>query len=266
MHCSNCSLLTLSFLRRTAYFVIGLISSTLEGVEMLEEFGWESVCTPLGGATGLCVPMDLANFVHVSFSSPVGFSTRSLNEPVNSQTPLWAPPPLEVPESLLLAAPSNHLEREALAAFANLSNHILATKASKSLARLKSRHRDLFSSPSLYYRALEMLANHHYRLPVRRYVIELFDIALDDRTAEAIMAAGEDLKARQLDEKEGEVGRGEGWKPPTMDKAVKVILDGIEGGFSDEDDDDESSLEEGTTVIPLRVLQPLLTIRGFLLS
>lgn len=186
-------------------------------------------------------------------ASPVVLPSFSLTP--RSQTPLWEPPPLEIPEALLLASPSNHLEVEALAAFANLSNHILATKASKTLARLKGRHRDLFSSSSLYYRALEMLANHHYRLAVRRYIIELFDVALDDRTALEIMNAGEELKARHLEE-ETTV------KLPVKMAAVDAILEGIEGEFTD---DDESSLEEGATVMPLQILAPLLTIRGFIL-
>lgn len=141
-------------------------------------------------------------------------------------------------------------------AFANLSNHILATKASKALARLKSRHRELFSSPSLYYRVLEMLSTYHYRLAVRRYVLELFDISLDDRTAQEISAAGEDLLARSV---EGEDQQA--WALPSV--AGALMMDGIEGDFTD---DEESSPDEGAAPIPLQVLNPLLTVRGFLIS
>lgn len=153
-------------------------------------------------------------------------------------------------------------------AFANLSNHILATKASKALARLKSRHRDLFQSPSLYYRVLEMLSSYHYRLAVRRYVLELFEIPLDDRAAQAISMAGEELIARKEEEEEAAangVGGAEGrggtkWALPTGGDA---LLEGIEGDFTDDDDE---SVEEGTAAIPLQVLQPMITIRGFLIS
>lgn len=156
-------------------------------------------------------------------------------------------------------------------AFANLSNHILATKASKALARLKSRHRDLFQSPSLYYRVLEMLSSYHYRLAVRRYVLELFEIPLDDRAAQAISMAGEELIARKEEEEEEEeaaangVGGAEGrggtkWALPTGGDA---LLEEIEGEFTDDDDE---SVEEGTAAIPLQVLQPMITIRGFLIS
>lgn len=189
-----------------------------------------------------------------------------------TQTPTWDPPAPPIPEALLLAAPKSHLEVEALSALANLSNHILATKASKALARLKQRHRELFSSPRLYYRALEMLANHHYRLAVRRYIIELFDLPLDEEVAASVMDAGEDLRVEGEKEREeaGENGEdGEmGWRRNgggVLDKAVKVILEGVEGGFSDEDDDEVGSPDEGAAVIPLQVMQPLLSIKGFLL-
>lgn len=37
----------------------------MEGVEILDELGWESVCTPLGGPTGVCVPRNLSSLVGV---------------------------------------------------------------------------------------------------------------------------------------------------------------------------------------------------------
>ncbi|KAK4705182.1 rapamycin-insensitive companion of mTOR, partial [Phenoliferia sp. Uapishka_3] len=221
-------------LRGTAFFVLGLIASTVEGSEILEDLGWESVCTPLGVATGICVPIDVASFVF---------------------TPPWQMPALEPSESRLVSPPSNHLERDALMAFANLSNHILATKASKALARLKLRHRELFSSPSLYYRVLEMLSTYHYRLAIRRYVLDLFDISLDDRSAQEISAAGEELVARNAEDEDRQT-----WALPAV---ASAILDPIDGDFTD---DDESSLEEGAAVIPLQVLNPLLVVKGFLIS
>ena len=39
---------------------------TTEGVELLEELGWESLCTPLDGPRGLCVPLVIDNLVGVS--------------------------------------------------------------------------------------------------------------------------------------------------------------------------------------------------------
>ncbi|GAA6003547.1 TORC2 complex subunit TSC11 [Rhodotorula paludigena] len=254
-------------LRGTATYALAFVSSTEEGAEMLDELGWESVYTPLRGPTGICVPMYLNDYIF---------------------TPLWDPPVLDLPAAYDLALSSSHLEREVTTALANLSNHILATKASKTLARLKSRHRSLFSSPALYYRALAMLAAHHYRLSVRKYIVELFDLPLDPENAARVAQAGEELRARKraLDE-----GGPDGtsptptpslpagfkpapWAPAASGTAAGSILGdfaaGAGGAAADgdvvADDDDESSGEEQETSIPLQVLTPLVTVRGFLLS
>ncbi|KAK9477400.1 Rapamycin-insensitive companion of mTOR, N-term-domain-containing protein [Lipomyces japonicus] len=52
-------------LKGTAFYVLGLISSTMEGLEMSDEFGWESVISVMGEPVGLCIPANLATFVTV---------------------------------------------------------------------------------------------------------------------------------------------------------------------------------------------------------
>lgn len=61
---------------RTAFFVLGLIASTVEGVEILDELNWESVLSPLGRAMGICVPRNVTTFVDVSASLLDGSSAR----------------------------------------------------------------------------------------------------------------------------------------------------------------------------------------------
>lgn len=47
--------------------MLGLISSTAQGAEILDDFGWESTLSPLGSPTGLCIPVDIDKFVSVSY-------------------------------------------------------------------------------------------------------------------------------------------------------------------------------------------------------
>lgn len=54
--------------RGTCFFVLGLISSTAQGAEILDDYNWEATLSPLGQPTGLCVPMDVDRFISVSFS------------------------------------------------------------------------------------------------------------------------------------------------------------------------------------------------------
>ncbi|GAA5853920.1 hypothetical protein JCM9279_007602 [Rhodotorula babjevae] len=256
-------------LRGTATYALAFISSTEEGAEMLDELGWESVFTPLRGPTGICVPMYLNDYIF---------------------TPTWNPPLLDLPGTFELAPSTSSLEREALSALANLSNHILATKASRTLTRLKARHRTLFASPALYARAGEMLASHHYRFAVRKYVMELFDVELDPAMAARVADAADTLRQRRRWDLDGDeamrasqlssevqdvagLDGGAQWTASAAGGApVSLLGGGGRGGAGDEsdddddDDDDESSGGEADVTIPVKELTPLVTVRGFLLG
>ena len=43
----------------------------------------------------------------------------------------------------------------------------------------KPEYRHIFTSPSMFYRALYTISSQKYRLPVRRYIFDLFNIELD---------------------------------------------------------------------------------------
>jgi hypothetical protein len=45
-------------LRGTAFFVLGLISRSLHGQEILTEYGWDGVTNEMGEALGFCIPLD----------------------------------------------------------------------------------------------------------------------------------------------------------------------------------------------------------------
>lgn len=47
--------------------------------------------------------------------------------------------------------------------------------------RMKSKpeYRHIFSSPSMFYRALHTISSQKYKLPVRRYIFDLFNVDLD---------------------------------------------------------------------------------------
>jgi hypothetical protein len=87
------------------------------------------------------------------------------------------------------------LEAEIMLYITNLSNYVLATKASQHLkrqvqfsaprhridgshSRIRARHPKYFASVSLYHRALRMISTNHYLPPVRGFILDLFDIQL----------------------------------------------------------------------------------------
>jgi hypothetical protein len=95
--------------------VLGLISLTSEGSELLEDAGWATVQTPLGMITGICVPTRLNEFV------------------VN---PTWQPKQKHLPDLAARYTPfKSPIYRKILNSIANLSNHLLANNSSKTLAK-----------------------------------------------------------------------------------------------------------------------------------
>lgn len=89
-------------------------------------------------------------------------------------------------------------------------------------------HRALFSSVSLFYRVLHMLSTHRYRLPVRRYVLDLFDIDLDPDTAAALFSLSSSLHRRPTtpsssptpSRKNGTIGLGVTVREPKPNRSV----------------------------------------------
>jgi rapamycin-insensitive companion of mTOR len=52
-------------LRGTAFFVLGLISRSIHGMEILGECGWDGATTVMGESIGFCVPLNLKRLFSV---------------------------------------------------------------------------------------------------------------------------------------------------------------------------------------------------------
>ncbi|XP_006462786.1 hypothetical protein AGABI2DRAFT_186649 [Agaricus bisporus var. bisporus H97] len=161
--------------RGTCFFVLGLISSTTQGAEILEDYDWLSTLSPLGTPTGVCLPSDFETFITI---------------------PGWEQ---FIPEkqNYRLIPPAFDYEIEIVTAMQNMANTVIANAASRTLAKFRSRpeYRKAFSSPDMFYRALHMLSTQRYRLPVRRYILDLFSLEMNPETVAALERSAEALKA-----------------------------------------------------------------------
>jgi rapamycin-insensitive companion of mTOR len=170
----------------------------------------------------------------------------------------------------LLAPPASRLEREIVSALSNLSNHLLTNQASRTLAKAKARRPLLFSSPELVYRAMYLLNTRHYRLPVRRYVYEIFDVPLDVDSAKSIAEAGAGIGRR--DPKL--MANGEDADGITRPAGSLSSLGISKMVFSDDDEEDvaavasssESDFDEEPVVMPKLELDPALVVKGFVVA
>ena len=164
--------------RGTCFFVLGLVSSTNAGAEALQDYGWQSVCTPLGAPMGLCIPDDINRLVSM---------------------PRWEVHKVPDLSYLELAEPETLVVNKIVTSIANLGNSILATNASRSLSKLKAKHKSAFKDMSVLARALELMDHFYYRVTVRRYIWELFDVSLDEDVIREIQESRQRLiEAKRL--------------------------------------------------------------------
>lgn len=151
--------------------------------------------------------------------------------------PAWEPPPIKDGPEVLLPPPSSSIERDALTAIYNLGNNVIANAASRILVRyvvlpflgvlfeltflfvsLKARPetKAIFSSIPLFYRALQTISKQRYRLPVRRYIFDLFDVQFDAETINALNTYGKSMRVQPLNMRRDKTER-----PLTMIRTIQ---------------------------------------------
>jgi rapamycin-insensitive companion of mTOR len=144
---------------RTAYFVIGLLSSTMGGVEILKELGWISVMTTMGTPTGLCIPSDPSKFLSLPSSTenpPLNTSTQNTTDP-NISRPSFDPVDLQI-----------------IDAITNMISVVHAKEATRSLGKLKQRYPGRFKQKDIWLAMFHCLERWNYPLSVRRFLFEFF--------------------------------------------------------------------------------------------
>jgi rapamycin-insensitive companion of mTOR len=165
-------------LRGTAFFVLGLISRSKYGLEMLLELGWNSAVDDRGRSLGLCLPEQLNKLCSVSnYASryrilsanhfQITFRKADLDDAQSSK---------ENAEKYKAAATdADAFNARVLKAVIEMGNTVLAKRVAVELNGLKSRHQDAFKQVSLFKKTLVLLESHHYRLWQRQFILDLFD-------------------------------------------------------------------------------------------
>ncbi|KAI1154932.1 Rapamycin-insensitive companion of mTOR, N-term-domain-containing protein [Nemania diffusa] len=153
-------------LRGTAFFVLGLISRSVHGLEILSERGWLSNTTFLGKSFGLCIPNDLTKFLSY--------------QPWKHETPLSIKLPdsqTTIPEaaSIVVDETSDSNKRALELIEVELGDMILYKKARVELHQMRHQKVPGFRQPTMFRRVLGLLEGHHYKLADRHLIIELFD-------------------------------------------------------------------------------------------
>ncbi|KAL2709501.1 Target of rapamycin complex 2 subunit TSC11 [Kluyveromyces marxianus] len=65
-------------IKSTSFYVLGLVSYTMDGREMIEEIGWESIMDTRQQPIGVCVPKDARKLLHWSDLGPVQMPPKEI--------------------------------------------------------------------------------------------------------------------------------------------------------------------------------------------
>lgn len=166
-------------LRGTAFFVLGLISRSTHGLEILSENGWESNTTPLGNSLGFCIPTDLSKLLSLMPWQAERATGLSLLDSQRTSPNHPAVHPYrgvlqEGAETPAIVTDAD-LTRRILELIVDLGNMVLYKKAIVELQQLKQRKPTAFQSKRFFKEVMALMEWNHYRLGVRRMVIDFFD-------------------------------------------------------------------------------------------
>jgi len=237
-------------LRGTAFFVLGLISRSVHGLEILYEHGWDSNTNSLGASLGFCIPSDLTRFFSVApwkHEKVTGISLPNTQKTETVEPPAIPSRPRSesvigamagefifhttdtVSEVKLDPDPTN---QRILELFVDLGNSVLCNRARSELLQLKQQKKAPgFRQPHMFRKVMALMECHHYRLGARR-MLELFEHGV------LTQVVFEDDESGDEDEEDGPVvGRG----------GARIIPEEREGEDMDSDESDENENEGGSS-------------------
>ena len=150
-------------MRGTAFFVLGLISRSTHGFEMLLENDWDSATDSRGQSLGLCMPMDLGRLCAMKFSNSPADSKLTADQAEAYRKAVEDP---------------NPLNGKILKLIVDMGNSVMYKKAAGDLHAIKNKHGEAFKQVKLFERTLTILESHHFRLLPRQFILDLFDKAV----------------------------------------------------------------------------------------
>lgn len=141
----------------TAYFVLGLISRTMTGLEILAQNGWDVTTTPMGESLGFCVPTNLKSILNA--------------EPWDAMYARFVGAPPFLPSDF-----EDPIESRILAKVGDLSGmENTESQYVKDFARLKQQYPSYFNTVEVFQRVILLLESFRYRTNVRRLILDSFD-------------------------------------------------------------------------------------------
>ncbi|KAK4226097.1 Rapamycin-insensitive companion of mTOR, N-term-domain-containing protein [Podospora fimiseda] len=258
-------------LRGTAFFVLGLISRSIHGLEILSENGWDANTNIIGNSLGFCIPTNLLQLFslkpwnHIPVTSiqlPESQKTETVKLPAvpsrpRSQSLIKAiqaeadaqnaaenggvqAPGVVVPEEIQrVELDPDPVNQRILELVIDMANMVLYRRARNELMQIKTQNKKAvgFGQPHLFRRVMSLLECNHYRLADRSMIVGLFE-----KSVLRTVVYGEDGEEGDEGSEEEEVGAafGERVKGFDMDVGIKEDSDDDDS----EDEEDQNSCDE----------------------
>ncbi|KAL4998013.1 Rapamycin-insensitive companion of mTOR, N-term-domain-containing protein [Aspergillus recurvatus] len=147
-------------MRGTAFFVLGLISRSQHGLEVLRQAGWDSAIDQKGNSLGLCLPTDFGKLFLIDFPSYSRPAEAKRTSQEKHKAATLDPDPVN---------------EKILKLIADMGNTVLSKRAAADLHSIKSKDPERFHQVHLFTKTLSIIESHHFRLPARRFALDLFD-------------------------------------------------------------------------------------------
>lgn len=236
-------------MRGTAFFVLGLISRSMHGLEILSEHGWDSNTNILGASLGFCIPTKLSQFFScvpwkhepvASISLPDTQKTETVELPAMPSRPRSESLLKAMEEERVAGAPAipkveldpDPTNQRILELVIDLANMVLYRRARSELLQIKQlRKAPGFSQPHLFRRVMALLETQNYRLADRSLVVGLFD-----RSVLRQIVFDDDDDEDSADEADGS---GVSLPPPAVAPAAGPVCAFDSDSDSEEEDEDE---------------------------
>ncbi|KAL5043838.1 hypothetical protein BDW71DRAFT_187084 [Aspergillus fruticulosus] len=147
-------------MRGTAFFVLGLISRSQHGLEVLRQAGWDSAIDQKGNSLGLCLPTDFGKLFLIDFPSYSRPAEAKRASQEKHKAATLDPDPVN---------------GKILKLITDMGNTVLSKRAAADLHSIKSKDPERFHQVPLFTKTLSIIESHHFRLPARRFALDLFD-------------------------------------------------------------------------------------------
>lgn len=116
----------------------------------------------------------------------------------------------------------------------DLGNTVLAKRSATELHAIKAKKPAQFQDPDVFRKVMRILERHHFRLPVCRFVIDLFD----RKVLRKIVLEEEDEDEDSVESPTSPVDSGRQMKTPDMPAPLEVKKAVKEETLSDSEDED----------------------------